>query len=75
MAKGVTTVIESCFWAESGVDAESVTFTVNVEAPAAVGVPEIFPEPLRLRPAGRDEPDATLHVSVPVPPVAASVAL
>jgi hypothetical protein len=59
--------------AESAVGAESATFTVNVDAPAVVGVPEIFPA-ASARPAGRD-PEATLQVSVPAPPVAASVAL
>ena len=39
-----------------------------------VGVPEIAPEASD-RPAGSDDPEARLQVSVPVPPVAASVAL
>ncbi len=68
-------VMLSCAVAEVGVDAASVTFTVKVDVPVAVGVPEIAPEPLRLSPAGSEEPVAKLQVSVPVPPVAASVAL
>lgn len=67
------TVMSSCWVADIGVGAESATFTVNVDAPAAVGVPEILPE-ASVRPAGND-PEATLQVSVPAPPVAASVAL
>jgi hypothetical protein len=33
---------------------ESVTLTVNDEVPVALGVPLIWPEPLRLKPAGSD---------------------
>ena len=52
----------------TGVVAWSVTDTVNVELPAAVGVPEIAPvELLRLSPAGR-VPEATAKVLVPEPP-------
>ena len=54
---------------------ESVTFTVKVEVPGVVGVPEIAPELLKERPAGSDEPDARLQVSVPAPPLACKVAL
>ena len=32
---------------------ESVTFTVNEEVPAVVGVPPICPELLNVRPAGK----------------------
>lgn len=67
------TVMPSCCVADIGVGAESATFTVNVDGPAVVGVPEIFPE-ASVRPAGND-PEATLQVRVPAPPVAASVAL
>jgi hypothetical protein len=67
-------VMLSCCCAESGVGAESVTATVKVDVPEAAGVPEIAPELLSDRFAGRDPP-ATLQVSVPVPPVAASAAL
>jgi hypothetical protein len=54
---------------------ESVTFTVKVVVAAAVGVPEIVPVPLKERPAGNDEPEAKLQVSVPAPPLACKVAL
>jgi hypothetical protein len=54
---------------------ESVTFTVKVVVAAAVGVPEIVPEPLKERPAGNDEPEAKLQASVPAPPLACKVAL
>jgi hypothetical protein len=75
MAKAMGLIVRlSCWVAESGVDAASVTFTVKVEVPSAVGVPEIAPEASD-RPAGSDDPEARLQVSVPVPPVAASVAL
>jgi len=54
---------------------ESVTFAVKVVVAAVVGVPEIAPELLKERPAGRVEPDARLQASVPAPPVACKVAL
>lgn len=60
--------------AETAVGAESVTATVKAEVPAAVGVPDILPE-ASVSPAGSDDPEARLQLSVPVPPVAASVAL
>jgi hypothetical protein len=42
-------------------DCESVTFTVKLEVPAAVGVPEITPvAELRVRPPGK-LPDVTVH--------------
>jgi hypothetical protein len=34
--------------------AASVTFTVNDEVPEAVGVPEIAPEEVKLKPAGSE---------------------
>jgi hypothetical protein len=43
--------------------------------PAVLGVPEITPALLKERPAGSDEPDVRLHVSVPAPPLAFNVAL
>ena len=52
--------------------AESVTRAVNVEDPAAEGVPEIVPDPLSARPAG-SEPDATDHAYGGVPPDALRV--
>jgi hypothetical protein len=51
---------------------ESVTLTVKVDEPDAVGVPEIVPEADKVNPAGND-PELTLHVYGAVPPVAASV--
>ena len=54
---------------------ESVTFTVKLIAPVVVpvGVPAIAPvDAFRVSPAGK-LPLETLHVSVPAPPVAASV--
>jgi hypothetical protein len=49
--------------------------TVKFVVAAAVGVPDIAPEPLKERPAGSEEPVARLQVSVPAPPLAAKVAL
>src|SRR5262249_11508358 len=46
----------------------SLTFTVNVKSPAAVGVPESSPEELSVIPAG-SQPHCTHQVWVP-PPVA-----
>ena len=54
---------------------ESVTFTVKVVVPGAVGVPKIAPELLRERPAGREDPDARLQVRVPAPPLAFKLTL
>jgi hypothetical protein len=74
MAKGTGSILRlSCCVTETGVGAASVTFTVNVEVSAAVGVPEIFPE-ANVSPAG-NVPESRLQVSVPVPPLAARVAL
>lgn len=69
-ATPVTTVRVSAFCAVAGVDAESFTWIVKLELPAALGVPEITPLlPARLRPPG-SEPEATLHVYGGVPPEA-----
>jgi hypothetical protein len=68
----------SCCVAESAppwAAEESVTFTVKLEVPGVVDVPETAPELLNERPAGSDEPDARLQVSVPAPPLACKVAL
>ena len=55
-------------------DAESVTVTLVVVLPAAVGLPVIAPVVESESPAGREEPLETAHVyPVPEPPVAASV--
>lgn len=71
-------VVLNVFVAESGppcAPEESVTLTVKVAVAAAVGVPEIVPVPLKERPAGNDEPEARLQVSVPAPPLACKLAL
>ena len=47
--------------AVSDCDPASVTFTVKLAVPAAVGVPEIVPPAERFRPAGSDPAD-TDHV-------------
>ena len=54
---------------------ESVTFTVKLLVPAAVGVPEIAPvDAFRVKPAGR-APVTMLHEYGVLPPFAANVAL
>jgi hypothetical protein len=53
----------------------SVAVTVKLVVPAVVGSPLITPVVLRVKPAGNELPDARAKVSVPVPPVAASVVL
>jgi hypothetical protein len=63
---GTLIVIERGAVVEAG--ALSVTLTVKLEGPAAVGVPEIV-LPERLSPPGR-APVATDHVYGGVPPVA-----
>ena len=51
----------------------SVTFIVKVEAPAVVGVPEIFPVVVaNVNPAGK-VPEEIDHVSGSEPPVATTV--
>jgi len=70
MARGAgLTVMLSCFVAVSAGLPESATWTVNVDVPVAVGVPEIMPLPLRLKPLG-SVPEAKLHVWAPAPPLA-----
>jgi hypothetical protein len=54
---------------------ESVATTVKVVVAAALGVPEIVPELLKLSPAGNEEPGARLQATGGVPPELASVAL
>jgi len=51
---------------------ESLTFTVKLAFPSAVGVPVIAPPLLRVRPAG-SEPLLIVKVRAPVPPEAAMV--
>lgn len=56
-------------------EVESVTFTVKLNVPDAVGVPEIVPvEAVKLRPVAR-VPELMLQLYGVVPPEAASVAL
>ncbi len=52
---------------------ESVARIVKVEVPVAVGVPEITPAEVTVRPGG-SVPVASAHVEGGMPPVAASVA-
>jgi hypothetical protein len=65
-------VSDSCADAVSAGDALSVTATVKVAVPLAVGVPEITPALESVSPAGK-LPDASDHVYPGVPPVALSV--
>ena len=50
---------------------ESVTFTVKLVVPVAVGVPEITPPDESPSPAGKFDPVASAQVYGEVPPVAA----
>ena len=59
--------------AVAGVDSESVTSTVKLTLPEAVGVPLMVPPLESESPAGSD-PEARLHLYGDVPPVADSVA-
>jgi hypothetical protein len=65
-------VSDSCADAVNAGDALSVTATVKVALPLAVGVPEITPALESLRPAGK-LPDASDHVYPGVPPDALRV--
>ena len=69
----VVTVMLRFAVALSAGELESVTFTVNEEVPAVVGVPLICPEPFTVRPAGR-EPELNDQLYGVVPPLAASEA-
>ena len=51
----------------------SVTVTVKVYVPSAVGVPVSVPLLLNNKPDGKEEPSATAKVYAPVPPVATKV--
>ena len=64
MARGATMVRLNCLLMVCGVGvSESVTTTVNgAPVTAAVGVPEIVPEELKLSPVGKLLPEARLHV-------------
>jgi hypothetical protein len=59
---------------DTGEAAESVTFTVKVEVPAAVGVPAIAPVEDNVRPAG-NVPLVSVHDNGAVPPVVVSCAV
>jgi hypothetical protein len=52
----------------------SVTFTVKLDVPVLVGVPEITPAPDSVSPAGR-APELTDQLYAGVPPVALNAAL
>ena len=69
----VLTVIDSCCVAVAAGDSLSVTDTVKLELPLAVGVPVMTPALESDRPAGR-LPEAIDHVYPGVPPLAFSVA-
>jgi hypothetical protein len=79
MVSGALAIIRlSCCVADTGPGwpcEESVTFTVKVLVPAAVGVPEIAPAALKESPAGSEEPLARFQMSEPAPPLACNVAL
>ncbi len=69
---GGTIEMLSCWVAETGVAAESVTLTVKVELPGAVGVPEMTPAALSANPGG-SEPLEMLQFSGATPPLAVNV--
>ena len=58
--EAVIVIDSDCVSVSFGED-ESATCTVNVDVAAVVGVPEMTPALLKLRPAGR-LPEVTLHV-------------
>jgi hypothetical protein len=65
-----------CAVAETGFGAESVALTTRLEAPGAVGVPEIVPELLKINPVGSAPvPAAMLQIKDPVPPIPSSITL
>jgi hypothetical protein len=53
---------------------ESVTSTVKLKVPAAVGVPARIPPVARVRPPGNAPADTVQAYPAPVPPVAVNVA-
>ena len=63
------TAIESCLVTVACGESESLAWTVNVEVPVAVGVPDIRPAEESERPGGR-EPAVMDHVYGLVPPIA-----
>jgi len=58
-----------------GVGLESFTCTEKLFVPGVLGVPEITPEALKDRPAGKELPPANEKVSGKLPPLATTVAL
>ena len=65
-------VMETC--AVVVAPAESVTFTLKLVVPSAVGLPEMTPPEDKVIPAGREVVPDTDHVyPVPDPPLAANV--
>jgi hypothetical protein len=72
-SSGLMVMVNACFAVWGGVP-ESVAVTVKFVVPAAVGVPEMSPAPLRVNPAG-SFPVVTLQLIAPVPPEAASEAV
>ena len=76
MTKGSTdpviVMVNDCVFVNCGED-ESATFSVNVDGPTAVGVPDRAPPLLKLNPGG-NEPERTLQEYGVTPPVAVNVA-
>jgi hypothetical protein len=70
----VMLIVSACVWVSAvGVpESFTVNWTLVEPAAAAVGVPLRAPVVLSESPAGRVEPDATLHVYGLMPPVAVS---
>lgn len=71
----VTTVRLSFAVVATGGLAESATCTVKLKRPPAVGVPEMVPLLSKLSPAGKELPEARLHVKGAIPPDSCKVAL
>jgi hypothetical protein len=72
VAAAVTVILKTLVAVPAGL-AESLTLTVKLKVPVAVGVPEIAPVLVKLRPAGK-EPLVIDQLYGVVPPLAASVA-
>ena len=75
---GGVIVMLSCLVIETGPGCPpdvSVSLNVTLVVPAAVGVPEITPALLKVKPAGSVEPLARLQVRAPAPPLACKVTL
>ena len=72
VTEAVTTMLRFAVAVCAG-ELESVTFTVNEEVPAVVGVPLICPELLSVKPAGK-VPELIDQLYGVVPPLAANAA-